>query len=237
MIDKVQGISDTESMSFKGGRALDPQIYLEALVARYPALAGAREEIQRSYELLHASLRQGGKVLLAGNGGSCADAEHIVGELMKGFVKRRPVSADLRKKLQAADGVLGRALADRLQVGLPAIALSNHAALNTAFSNDVDGAMTYAQQVNGYGRKGDVYWGISTSGNALDVCYAAVVARAKGMKVIGLSGRDGGRLRQYCHSMICVPEQETYKIQELHLPIYHTLGLMLAESLCPDQPQ
>lgn len=216
---------------------MDPQTYLGALVARYPALAAAREDIQRSYELLHTALRQGSKVLLAGNGGSCADAEHIVGELMKGFVKRRPLGTDLCKKLQAVDGVLGRALGDKLQVALPAMALSNHAALNTAFSNDVDGNMAYAQQVNGYGRKGDIYWGISTSGNALDVCYGAVVARAKGMKVIGLSGRDGGRLRQYCHSMICVPEQETYKIQELHLPVYHTLCLMLEESLCPDHPQ
>ena len=163
----------------------------------------------------------------AGNGGSAADAEHIVGELMKGFVKRRPVTEEMKEALEKADPVRGKELSEKLQGGLPAIALVDHAALSTAFANDVDGMLSYAQQVNGYGKPGDVFLGISTSGNAENVMYAAVTAKAKGMKVVGLTGKDGGKLAGIADAAVIVPEMETYKIQELHLPVYHALCLML----------
>ena len=167
--------------------------------------------------------------MIAGNGGRAADSDHIVGELMKGFVKRRPLSEELKQALAAADPIRGKELAEKLQGALPAIALTNHAALSSAFANDVDGVLSYAQQVNGYGRAGDVFLGISTSGNAENVMYAAVTARAKGMRVIALTGKTGGKLGAFADISIIVPEQETYKIQELHLPIYHALCLMLEE--------
>lgn len=202
---------------------------LEELTARHPELEPVRESIVRAYDILEESYQNGGKLLIAGNGGSCADAEHIVGELMKGFVLRRELPEELKTALKDADPEQGAALADKLQGGLPAIALTGHAALSTAFSNDVDGDMTYAQQVCGYGEKGDVLLGISTSGNAKNVDYAVTVAKAKGMKVIGLTGKDGGRLGVRADAAIVVPEQETYRIQELHLPVYHALCLMLEE--------
>lgn len=202
---------------------------LDQLIKRYPILEKNREEITKTYELLEECFAAGGKLLIAGNGGSAADSEHIVGELMKGFVKRRPVSENMAEALKAVDMERGAALAQKLQNGLPAIALTNHAALSSAFANDVDGMMSYAQQVNGYGAAGDVFLGISTSGNAENVMYAAVTAKAKGMKVIGLTGKDGGKLAKIADAAIIVPEQETYKIQELHLPIYHALCLMLEE--------
>lgn len=203
--------------------------YLEELTSRYPALWAVKENILAAYESLKDCYENGGKVLVAGNGGSCADSEHIVGELMKGFVKRRPVSPELAEALKQADPVLGEALASSLQAGLPAIALTGHPGLSTAFLNDVNGEMCYAQQILGYGKKGDVFLGISTSGNAENVMYAVTAAKAMGIKNIGLTGKDGGRLGKACDIAIIVPEQETYKIQELHLPVYHALCLMLEE--------
>ncbi len=203
--------------------------YLDELIERYPALLPVKETIRDAYEILKESYKCGGKLLIAGNGGSCADSEHIVGELMKGFVKKRPVSEEIRSALEMVDAKMGEELAEKLQQGLPAIALTGHAGLTTAFINDVDGSMTYAEQVLGYGREGDVFLGISTSGNSGNVLYAAVTAKAKKMKVIGLLGRDGGKIRKYCDAAIVVPEQETFKIQELHLPVYHALCLMLEE--------
>lgn len=202
---------------------------LDELIRRYPVLKGVRGEIERTYEILEACYENGGKLLIAGNGGSAADAEHIVGELMKGFVKRRPVPQAMREALITVDPERGGLLAQKLQGGLPAIALTNHAALSSAFANDVDGTLSYAQQVNGYGDEGDVFLGISTSGNAENVMYAAVTAKARGMKVLALTGKDGGKLGRLADVAIIVPEQETYKIQELHLPIYHALCLMLEE--------
>lgn len=202
---------------------------LNELVMRYPVLGIVREDVNKAYSLLEACYENGGKLLIAGNGGSAADAEHIVGELMKGFVKRRPLPKELKRALIDTDPIRGSELSEKLQQGLPAIALTNHAALSSAFANDVDGMLSYAQQVNGYGKEGDVFLGISTSGNSENVMYAAVTAKAKGMKVIGLTGRDGGKLAKLADVAIVVPEQETYKIQELHLPIYHALCLMLED--------
>ena len=202
---------------------------LNELKKRYPVLESVKDSIQAAYEILEACYEDGGKLLIAGNGGSAADSEHIVGELMKGFVKRRPLSEEMKKALMETDPERGSELAEKLQGGLPAIALTNHAALSSAFANDVDGTLSYAQQVNGYGVSKDVFLGISTSGNAENVMYAAVTAKAKGMKVLGLTGKDGGKLAKIADAAIIVPEKETYKIQELHLPIYHALCLMLEE--------
>ena len=203
--------------------------YLEELISRYPVLEPIKVSVMEAYEILKECFETGHKLLLAGNGGSAADSEHIVGELMKGFVKRRQVPEDMAGKMERIDEKAGKELALKLQGGLPAIALSGHPALSTAFLNDVEGEMIYAQQVYGYGQEGDVLLGISTSGNAANLHYAAVTAKAKGMKVIGLTGRDGGKMAGYSDAAVIVPEQETFKIQELHLPIYHALCLMLEE--------
>ncbi len=203
--------------------------YVEELICRYPALEAVKEPVIQAYEMLRECYETGHKLLVAGNGGSGADSEHIVGELMKGFKKARTLPEDMARRLEKADPEAGKILAGKLQEALPAIALTGHPALSTAFLNDVDGAMTYAQQVYGYGVEGDVLLAISTSGNAENIRYACVTARAKGMKIIGLTGKDGGRLRQKADVAIVVPETETFKIQEMHLPIYHVLCLMLEE--------
>lgn len=203
--------------------------YIEELISRYPVLSEIETEIRQAYEILRDCYRGGGKLLAAGNGGSCADSEHIVGELMKGFVKTRPVPQELEEKLRQTDPVRGARLAEGLQGALPAIALTGHSALSTAFLNDVDGQLGFAQQTLGYGRPGDVFLGISTSGNSENVMLAAVTARALGMKVIALTGRDGGQLKELADVSVVVPVRETYQIQELHLPIYHALCLMLEQ--------
>ena len=207
------------------GKELNKYVY--ELIERYPVLDYSREDIVKAYFALEESYLHGGKLLIAGNGGSSADANHIVGELMKGFCLPRKMSEEFADKLKAVDEERGAVLADKLQGALPAIALDNHNALNTAFLNDVDGALMYAQQVNGYGNAGDVFLGITTSGNAGNVMYAAVVAKAKGMKVLGLTGKTGGKLAGVADVCIRVNETETYKVQELHLPIYHCLCLMV----------
>ena len=204
--------------------------YLELLIRRYPALAPVRDSVLAAYETMKECYENGGTLLVAGNGGSCADAEHIVGELMKGFKKRRPLSEELQRRLAMEDTNHGEELARSLQGSLRAIALDGHPGLSTAFANDVDADMIFAQQVCGYGDKEDVFLGISTSGNSKNVDYAVTVAKAKGLSVIGLTGKDGGLLGKRADVAIIVPETETFKIQELHLPIYHILCLMLEEA-------
>ncbi|MEF9939061.1 MAG: SIS domain-containing protein [Clostridium sp.] len=201
--------------------------YLEEVTSRYECLKPIKADIKEAYEILKNSFEHGGKLLIAGNGGSCADAEHIVGELMKSFVKKRPISEEIAEKMKQEDAVMGTKLAEKLQKGLPTIALTGHTGLTTAFANDVDPEMAFAQQVMGYGKPGDVFLGLTTSGNSKNVLYAVTVAKAKGMKVIGLTGRDGGMMKKVSDVSIVVPEEETYKIQELHLPVYHALCLML----------
>ncbi len=203
--------------------------YLEELFQRYPKLEPVRESVWQVYRMLRDCFAGGHKLLVAGNGGSAADSEHIVGELMKGFVKSRPVLEEEAERLRGIDPECGAELAGKLQGGLPAIALTGHPGLSTAFLNDVDGSCVFAQQVYGYGQEGDVLLGISTSGNADNIYKAGVVAKAMGMKVAELSGRDGGRIRRIADGAIIVPETETFKIQELHLPIYHALCLELEE--------
>lgn len=205
------------------------QNYIESLIVRYPILENCRADIEKSYMVLEECFASGHKLLICGNGGSCADAEHIVGELMKNFKLTRHCSNDFAAKLRLIDPERGELISSKLQEALPAIALNNHAALNTAFCNDVlDGHLyAYCQQVYGYGVKGDVLLAISTSGNSKNIVNAAVVARAMGINTIGLTGQSGASLRSFADVIIEVPECETYKIQELHLPIYHTLCLML----------
>lgn len=207
------------------------QHYIDLLLTRYPALEVCSGSIVQAYDILEACFTSGHKLLVAGNGGSCADSEHIVGELMKGFKLPRKCSEDFAVRLCRIDRMRGAELAEKLQGGLPAIALDGHQGLNTAFLNDVPGGalLLYAQQLNGYGNEGDVFLGISTSGNSKNILYATVVARAKGIKVVGLTGAKGGALAEASDVAIKVPQTETYMIQELHLPVYHTLCLMLEE--------
>jgi D-sedoheptulose 7-phosphate isomerase len=202
---------------------------LRELLGRRPALAPLGEDLSKACGLLIGAFEAGRKLLVCGNGGSAADADHIVGELMKGFVLRRPVGSDLRDKFIATDPVIGARLAGSLQLGLPSIALAQAAALVSAFANDVDPSLVYAQQVLGHGVAGDVFWGISTSGNSKNVVQAAVAAKALGLKVLGLTGEGGGELAKFCDILLAVPERETWKAQELHLPIYHAI-CMAAEA-------
>lgn len=199
------------------------------LLKRYPALETCIDSINESYNILVECFKNGGKLLVAGNGGSCADSEHIVGELMKGFKKRRQIGQEFSKKLLDIDCERGKELSMKLQGGLPCIALSSHQGLATAFTNDVEngGLLAFAQQLYACGNSNDVFLGISTSGNSKNVMYAAVVAKAKGMKVIGLTGAKGGDLSKIADVCIKAPETETFMVQEYHLPIYHCLCLML----------
>lgn len=203
--------------------------YIAQLIERYPVLASVKNEIRTAYQVLERAYTNHKKLLVGGNGGSCADAEHIVGELMKGFVKKREIPKTMQERLLGLDQELGKQLANGLQSSLRAIAITGHAGLSTAFANDVDPEMTYAQQVNGYGDEGDVLLAISTSGNSKNLIYAALTARAKDMPVVLLSGKDGGKLRAIADVSIVIPNQKTYQIQELHLPIYHALCLQLED--------
>ena len=212
-------------------RELDNRLmrHIDLLVERYPSLESARNDIVAAYLLLEESYENGGKLLVAGNGGSAADAEHIVGELMKGFKLPRKPEADFAEKLVEENQELGSVLAENLQGALPAIALDGHPALSTAYMNDCEPLLCFAQQVNGYGKSGDVFLGISTSGNSKNVLFAATTAHAKGMKVIGLTGAKDSKLKDMSDVCIKAPQTETYMIQELHLPIYHCLCLMLED--------
>lgn len=199
------------------------------LISRYPVLLSCRDSIVSSYNTMEEAYSSDHKLLVAGNGGSAADSEHIAGELMKRFKTPRPISDDLSAKLVAIDSKRGPKLAENLERGLMAIPLVAHEALTTAYINDVDGYGVFAQQLLGFGRPGDVFLGISTSGNSQNIMNAAVVARALDIKVIGLTGKDGGELGRFADVAVKVPETETYMIQELHLPIYHCWCLMLEE--------
>lgn len=212
-------------------RELDNRLmkHINLLVERYPSLESVKDDIVAAYLLVEECYENGGKLLVAGNGGSAADAEHIVGELMKGFKLPRKPKADFVEMLVAENHELGSVLAENLQGALPAIALEGHHALSTAYMNDCEPLLCFAQQVNGYGKSGDVFLGISTSGNSKNVLFAAITAHARGMKVIGLTGAKDSKLKDMSDVCIKAPQTETYMIQELHLPIYHCLCLMLED--------
>ena len=194
---------------------------INELIKRYPSLGAVKADIEAARDMIIGCYENGGKLLLSGNGGSSADCDHIVGELMKGFLLKRPLSDKLKRDMRARSPELDSATLDKLQMGLPAVSLTSIGALNTAFANDVDPSLIYAQSVLSLGETGDVLIAISTSGNAKNVCEAARVARAIGMKVVALTGKDGGELKHLSDVCIIAPECETYKIQEYHLPIYH----------------
>ena len=204
-------------------------IHIESIIRRYPVLESVRQDIIRARELVIDCYEKKGKLLICGNGGSSADADHIVGELMKGFIKKRPIPPEIKQKLIRISPEQGEKLAGSLQQALPAINLSAHTSLVTAFSNDVDADYGFAQQVAGYGKCGDVLLGISTSGNAKNVICAVITAKALSLKTIGLTGKNGGRLSELCDICIQVPAVTTPEIQELHLPVYHALCAELEE--------
>lgn len=203
--------------------------HVDSLLNRYPELKTVRQSIVEAYLIMEECYEHDGKLLIAGNGGSAADCEHIAGELMKRFKVPRPVTEEFAEKLKKIDYSRGENLAKNLERGLMAIPLVAHEALTTAYINDVDGLGVFAQQLFGYGRSGDVFLAISTSGNSKNVLSATVVARALGIKVIGLTGAEGGELAEVADVAVKIPATETYMVQELHLPVYHCWCLMLED--------
>ena len=197
--------------------------HIDTLITRYPALAACRKELDHALDLMLTMYEKGGKLLACGNGGSAADASHIVGELMKGFLLKRPMTAEEKARFENALGEDSIPFAEKLQRGIPAIALDTASALLTAYANDVDADLIYAQQVFAYAREGDLFLGISTSGNSKNVVNAAKTAKAMGLPSIALTGARDSALSALCTCTIRVPETETFKVQELHLPVYHAL--------------
>lgn len=203
--------------------------HINDLVSRFPQLNECKNDIFNAYETLKKTFEGGGKLLICGNGGSASDCDHIVGELMKGFKLKRPLRNEDIEKLKQVSPGLGDVIGNNLQGALPAISLSDNNALHTACVNDMLPDLVFAQQVNGYGKPGDSIICISTSGKSKNVINAAITAKSKGLKVIGLTCSKENDLMKYCDVCIGVPEVETYKIQELHMPIYHCLCIMLEE--------
>lgn len=198
---------------------------VDQLCERYPSLTNVKPVIEEACNQLISCYEHGGKILICGNGGSCSDSDHIVGELMKSFELKRPISVEVKEKLASIDPDRGSYLANHLQQGLPAISLTAHTALITAIANDIDGEVIFAQQVIGYGQPGDILMAISSSGNSKNVLDACLVAKAMSLKVIGLTGETGGKMKDLCDILINVPGRRTSLIQELHLPVYHLLCL------------
>jgi D-sedoheptulose 7-phosphate isomerase len=196
--------------------------HLVELIDRFPALAGCAEDIERAFALLRDCYAGGGKVLVCGNGGSAADAEHWAGELLKGFVTERPLPSEVRQRLSPK-------LAEGLQGALPTIPLTGFLSLRTAFANDVDPELVFAQLVWGLGRPGDALVALSTSGGSANVCAAVEAASARQMATVALTGQDGGRLGELADVCVRAPARETHLVQECHVPIYHCLSLMLED--------
>ena len=204
---------------------------LEELISRYPKLAPIAKEIEKAYDILLCCAKSCHTILVCGNGGNAADSDHMVGELMKSFIKKRKLDENLRSRLSDLDPELGALLAEKLEGTIRSINLTTHSALSTAYANDKDPDLVFAQQVNGYGEKGDVLVAMSTSGNSRNMVLASIVAKAKGLSVISMTGSKPSRLETLADVAIKVPETETFKVQELDLPIYHCLCLMLEDAL------
>ena len=198
---------------------------ISVLLQNHPALAQCKEDIQAARDLIIHTYEHGGRLLLCGNGGSCADCDHITGELLKGFMSRRPLSEDERQALFAAnpDDPDAIRLANKLQGGRPALSLPSQTALVSAFCNDVDPALVYAQLVWAQGETGDLLICLSTSGNSKNVVLAAKAARAKGLFTLALTGEQDSELSRLCDVTVKAPAHDTYRVQEYHLPIYHYL--------------
>tara|TARA_R110001583_G_scaffold95619_1_gene239464 strand:+ start:25988 stop:26647 length:660 start_codon:yes stop_codon:yes gene_type:complete len=212
----------------KGNMKLEDIV--ENLIQRYPALETCKESVIKAGAVLVECYQNDGKLLVCGNGGSASDSDHIVGELMKSFSKKRPVTDEFEKKLQKSSGERGAILASKLERGLSAISLNAHGGLISAISNDIGGDFIFAQQVLGYGKKNDVLLAISTSGNSVNVLDACITAKALGMKVVGLLGETGGKIKSLCDVAVCVPATSTAAVQEFHLPVYHALCIMVEEN-------
>lgn len=205
------------------------------LLQKYPDLEICNRDMESAFHIMRDSIRSGGTVLCCGNGGSASDSEHIVGELMKGFMLKRTLPVEWKREFTNAFKEDGEYISEHLQGAIPAISLVSHTALSTAFANDIAADMIFAQQVFGYGRKGDVLIGLSTSGNSANVLHAMKVAKVKGMRAIGLTGKTGGRMAQVCDVTIKVPWESTPDIQERHLPVYHALCILLEEEFFRDR--
>jgi D-sedoheptulose 7-phosphate isomerase len=203
--------------------------FIDDLVRRYPSLEGLADKINNAAKMIINALQAGNTLYMCGNGGSASDAEHIAGELLKGFCSKRPMDSGMKHEF-AAMGECGAELAEKLQCGLRAVSLVSHPAFLTAFANDVDASMIFAQQLFALGSKGDVVIGLTTSGNSENIYKCFTTARVMGIKTILLTGASGGKCSELADCIINVPENETFKIQEYHLPVYHTLCLMIEDS-------
>lgn len=208
---------------------------MKELIDRYPALETCAQEIDEAKDLIINSYKAGGKLLLCGNGGSCADCEHIVGELMKGFMLKRQMSDEQKRKMKQNNANLDDETLSKLQLALPAVSLPGAIGLNSAFCNDVDPTLIYAQGVLGLGRENDVLMCISTSGNSANCVAAAQVAKGLGLKVVALTGKTGGKLKNIADVCVCAPETETFKVQEYHLPIYHYICASIEDNFFGDK--
>ncbi|MCQ2079899.1 MAG: SIS domain-containing protein [archaeon] len=204
---------------------------LDELIERYPRLSICRADIQKAYDVLLEAYKSERTLLVAGNGGSAADSDHISGELTKSFMFKRAIKPVLESRLAELYGSEGEALAESLEGGLAAVPLPTMNASNSAFANDVNWGASFAQLVNALGHAGDVFLGITTSGNSKNIVNALMVSKAIGVRSIALTGNTGGRCRELADVCIIVPETETFKIQELHLPIYHALCAMVEAEL------
>jgi D-sedoheptulose 7-phosphate isomerase len=200
---------------------------IDHLCERYPALSGLRNTIAEAAGMIINCYTRGGKLLICGNGGSSADADHFTAELMKSFESGRPLDESLKKRFHEISGTRGRYLGEKLEHALPAISLPSNTALATAISNDIDPSLIFAQQVIGYGEEGDVLIGISTSGNSQNIVDACIAAKTLNLNVIGISGKTGGKMKHYCDLLVNVPETRTAWVQELHLPVLHALCLIV----------
>ena len=204
-----------------------PKAILDTLIERYPLLRPNEAAIREAYVTLQKTYKNGGKVLICGNGGSAADSQHITGELMKGFLCERRIPDAFCMKLKDAYGEAGEQIGRALQCALPAISLTAHESLMTAYSNDCDHTAVFAQQVYGYGKAGDALIVLSTSGESANILNAVMVAEIMGIKTVALTGNTGGRLTPLCDVSINIAVDETYQVQEYHLPVYHALCAML----------
>jgi phosphoheptose isomerase len=202
---------------------MNKDMVLDRLCERYPQLSGIRNSIVKAALMIIKCYSGGGKLLICGNGGSSADADHLAGELMKSFELQRHLDDSLKSRLIEISGSRGKILAEKLEHGLPAISLSAHSALTSAIANDMDASLVFAQQVIGYGMEKDVLIAISTSGNSQNVVDACITAKALNLVVIGITGKTGGKMKQYCDVLVNVPEIKTSYVQELHLPLLHTI--------------
>ena len=204
--------------------------FIIKMINRYTALESCKKDILEASEAIIKCYSYNGKLLICGNGGSSSDADHIVGELMKSFEMKRPLDDGLKNRMLLVAGDKGEFIAGKLQNALPAISLNAHTSLISAIANDMDPNLVFAQQIVGYGRKGDVLIALSTSGNSRNIVDAVITAKALGLTVIGLTGNSGGEMKQYCDIAVCVPADKTAEVQELHLPVYHTLCRIVENS-------